>query len=173
MGLSFDFDAPDHFTAGTVGPPGQRVFYLQAQQASQLITLKCEKEQVRALAEYLERLLAALPGGGAEAEDDTGLIEPVEAAWIVSALGAGYDQERDRVLVEARELQEDEEEETSEEPAVGRVALTRAQTAVFIARIRTLVQAGRPICRVCHQPMEPDGHVCPSTNGHVVRPRDA
>jgi uncharacterized repeat protein (TIGR03847 family) len=173
MGLSFDFDAPDHFTAGAVGPPGQRVFYLQAQQSTSLVTLKCEKEQVRALADYLERLLAALPGGGgAEAEDETGLIEPVEAAWIVSALGAGYDQQSDRVLVEARELQEDEEE-TSEEPAVGRVALTRAQTAIFIARVRALMRAGRPICHVCHQPMDPDGHVCPRTNGHVVRPRDA
>ena len=27
---SFDLPAPDVFTAGTVGPPGQRVFYLQA-----------------------------------------------------------------------------------------------------------------------------------------------
>jgi uncharacterized repeat protein (TIGR03847 family) len=172
MGHSFEFDAPEHFTAGTVGPPGQRVFYLQAQQAAELVTLKCEKEQVRALADYLERLLAALPGGAAEAADDAELIEPVEAAWIVAALGAGYDQGRDRVLVEARELVEDEEEQAAE-PAVGRVALTRAQTAVFVARVRALVQAGRPICRLCHQPMDPDGHVCPSTNGHVVRRRDA
>ena len=27
---SFEVDSPDHFTAGAVGPPGQRVFYLQS-----------------------------------------------------------------------------------------------------------------------------------------------
>ena len=44
MSESFDFETPDHFTAGAVGPPGQRVFYLQARQARQLVSLKCEKE---------------------------------------------------------------------------------------------------------------------------------
>ena len=27
MSESFDFSTPDLFTAGTIGPPGQRVFY--------------------------------------------------------------------------------------------------------------------------------------------------
>ena len=171
MSASFDFDAPDHFTAGAVGEPGQRVFYLQARQATALITLKCEKEQVRALADYLERLLANVPTAGrAGADVDVDLLEPLEQAWIVAALGAGYDQEHDRVLVEIRELQEDDAED---EAAVGRVALTRDQTAAFIARVRDLMRGGRPICRMCHQPMDPDGHVCPRANGHVVRPRDA
>ena len=50
MSTSFEFVAPDHFTAGAVGPPGQRVFYLQSREKGTLITLKSEKEQVRALA---------------------------------------------------------------------------------------------------------------------------
>jgi len=52
MSTSFEFVAPDHFTAGAVGPPGQRVFYLQSREKGTLITLKSEKEQVRALAQY-------------------------------------------------------------------------------------------------------------------------
>jgi uncharacterized repeat protein (TIGR03847 family) len=171
VSLSFEFDAPDHFTAGAVGEPGRRVFYLQARQAATLVTLKCEKEQVRALGDYLERLLRSLPAGAAAAEGgDAELLEPVEQAWIVAALGAGYDQEHDRVLVEVRELQD---EETEEEAAVGRVALTRGQTTAFVQRVRALMQAGRPLCPLCHQPMDPGGHVCPRANGHVVRPRDA
>ena len=43
MSVSFQLDGPDHFTAGAVGPPGQRVFYLQAREADTLVTLKCEK----------------------------------------------------------------------------------------------------------------------------------
>lgn len=57
---SFEIDAPDHFTAGAVGPPGQRVFYLQSREAGRVLTLKVEKEHVRALAEYLAGLLARL-----------------------------------------------------------------------------------------------------------------
>ena len=59
---SFEVDSPDHFAAGAVGPPGQRVFYLQSRDAGRLITLKVEKEHVRALAEYLGGLLARVKG---------------------------------------------------------------------------------------------------------------
>ena len=60
MSDSFDFSTPDLFTAGAIGPPGQRVFYLQTREEETLVTLKCEKEQVRVLGEYLGRLLERL-----------------------------------------------------------------------------------------------------------------
>ena len=53
MSLSFEFTDPDLFTAGAVGPPGQRVFYLQAREGGHLASLKLEKQQVAALADYL------------------------------------------------------------------------------------------------------------------------
>jgi uncharacterized repeat protein (TIGR03847 family) len=165
---SFEFDAPDHFTAGAVGPAGQRVFYLQARQARRLLTLKCEKEQVRALGDYLAGFLKRLPGGSEEAPADSALIEPVEAVWTIGALGAGYDQDSRRVVLEARELTE---EDSEEEPAVARLHITHAQAMAFVERARALVQAGRPTCPACHQPKDPDGHVCPRSNGHVVRPQ--
>jgi len=165
---SFELDAPDHFTVGAVGPPGQRVFYLQARQTGQLLTLKCEKEQVRALGEYLGGLLAKLSAGAGEQPGDTALLEPVDAAWTIAALGVGYDQDGDRVVLEARELLE---EDAEEEPAVARFHLTRAQAAAFVERVRALVQAGRPICPACSQPRDPGGHVCPRSNGHVVQRR--
>ena len=41
---SFELESPDHFTAGAVGEPGERVFYLQAREAGGgLVTLKSEK----------------------------------------------------------------------------------------------------------------------------------
>ncbi len=168
MSASFDFDAPDHFTAGALGSPGQRVFYLQARQDRTLLTLKCEKEQVRALGEYLAGLLAKLPAVSGEAPGDATLLEPVDAAWTVAALGVGYDQDRGRVVLEARELLE---ENAGGEPAVARFHITRVQAAAFVERLRALMRAGRPICPVCLQPKDPDGHVCPRGNGHVVQPR--
>ena len=50
---SFDLPDVDSFTAGTVGPAGQRTFFLQAVAGPQIVTLKVEKQQVAALADYL------------------------------------------------------------------------------------------------------------------------
>jgi uncharacterized repeat protein (TIGR03847 family) len=176
VSASYQLDGPDHFTAGAVGPPGQRVFYLQAREADTLVTLKCEKEQVAALAEYLGGLLARLPATVASADDKRELLQPFEAAWPVGSLGVGYDGERDRILVIANErVEQDEEDEEGEpekpgavEPASARFAITRAQAAAFVERARLLQRAGRPTCPMCGEPKDPAGHVCPRSNGHIV-----
>ncbi|HEX7097326.1 MAG TPA: DUF3090 family protein, partial [Acidimicrobiales bacterium] len=62
--MSFDLQEPDHFTTGAIGPKGQRVFYLQAREGDLVVTLKVEKQQVGALADYLERMLEDLPSTG-------------------------------------------------------------------------------------------------------------
>ena len=170
---SFEVDAPDHFTAGAVGPPGQRVFYLQSRDAGRLITLKVEKEHVRALAEYLGGLLARVKGAPGAARAAAELIEPLEVAWDVGSLAVGYDESQDRVAVEASELIEAEEVEEEgspgpePEPAMARFRITRAQAAAFVERANELMKGGRPTCPVCSRPMDPEGHVCPRANGHV------
>jgi uncharacterized repeat protein (TIGR03847 family) len=194
---SFDFGTPDLFTAGTIGPPGQRVFYLQAREGNTLVTLKCEKEQVRVLGEYLGRLLERLSKPAAAAGEDLALVEPVSPAWVVGSIGVGYDEASDRVVLVIEEVAEEneadaegEEEAESETPtetviepaaeeeeeeegaaaasdrASGRVHLTRAQVAAFVGRAQSLVEAGRPTCRLCGRPMNPGGHRCARTNGH-------
>jgi uncharacterized repeat protein (TIGR03847 family) len=192
---SFDFATPDLFTAGTIGPPGQRVFYLQAREGDALVTLKCEKEQVRVLGEYLGRLLERLSTPATSPAGDLALVEPLTPAWVVGSIGVGYDEAADRVVLvieEVGEQDETEEAEGQEEPegrsqaavepapeeedeetaetegdrASGRVHLTRAQVAAFVGRAKSLVEAGRPTCRFCGRPMNPGGHRCARTNGH-------
>jgi uncharacterized repeat protein (TIGR03847 family) len=168
---SFEIDSPDHFTAGAIGPPGQRVFYLQARNAERLVTLKVEKEHVRALAEYLGGLLARVKGAPGAARRPAELLEPVEAAWDVGSLAVGYDEGQDRVVVEASELieaPEDEQENAPEpDPAMARFRITRAQAAAFVERADELMKGGRPSCPICSRPMDPEGHVCPRSNGYV------
>jgi uncharacterized repeat protein (TIGR03847 family) len=171
---SFELDGPDHFTAGAVGPPGQRVFYLQAREGTRVVTLKCEKEQVAALGEYLGGLLARLTGTAEPATEKRDLLPPVEAAWDVGSLGVGYDGDRDRVVVVANERveEDDEEEEGRPKPAAeaasARFAITRAQAAAFVERARALLKAGRPTCPMCGEPKDPAGHSCPRSNGLIV-----
>jgi uncharacterized repeat protein (TIGR03847 family) len=165
MSDSFDLETPDHFTAGTVGPVGQRVFYLQARQRGRLVTLKCEKGQIKALGEYLQRLLGPLRPAPDDIAGDVELLEPVSPAWDVGSLGVGYDEEKNRIVVVANEAVE---EEGGGEPASARFHIGRGQAAAFAKRAQELVDSGRPPCPLCNLPLDPSGHVCPRTNGHVV-----
>jgi uncharacterized repeat protein (TIGR03847 family) len=101
--------------------------------------------------------------------------------WAVGALGLGYDESSDRLVVVANEAIEQEEgdgeeageTETREAPAApegatARFLITRAQAAAFVERARALIKAGRPTCPMCQQPKDPAGHICPRSNGHVV-----
>jgi uncharacterized repeat protein (TIGR03847 family) len=182
MSDSFEMLAPDYFTTGAVGPPGQRVFYLQGREGRTVVTLKVEKEQMSALADYMAGLLAKLPEAGTVSAD-LPLLEPVEPAWDVGALGLGYDETGDRLVVVANEAVEREEEdgeeateatEAADEPAepegaTARFLITRAQASAFVERARGLVRAGRPVCPMCSQPKDPGGHLCPRSNGHAIR----
>ncbi len=165
MSGPFDLEAPDQFTVGAVGPPGQRIFYLQAQESGTLVTLKCEKEQVRGLGEYLADLLARLGPAGEELSRPVGLLEPIDAAWAVAAVGVGYDETDDRIVVVAQELVG---EESADEGATAQFRITRAQAAGFVVCVRELMKAGRPSCPMCGQPKDPGGHICPRSNGHAT-----
>ena len=61
MGDHHDFDEVDTFTLGTVGRPGSRTFFVQARRGDRSVTVKCEKQQAAAIAEYLRRVLSDLP----------------------------------------------------------------------------------------------------------------
>jgi uncharacterized repeat protein (TIGR03847 family) len=159
--MSYELFDVDRLTVGAVGPPGKRVFLLQAVAGATVITLKIEKQQVAALSEYLSQVLADLPSTG-DLPTDLDLDEPAEPEWIVGALGVTYDEDTDRVLLVAEEAVA-EEDDVGE---VARLAATREQIAALAIRGVALVEAGRPPCPLCGFPLDPSGHVCPRTDGH-------
>jgi len=153
------------FTTGTVGPVGKRVFYLQAQADGLVVTLKCEKQQVGALADYLAGLLADLPTvevGSVPTLLD--LVEPVVPEWTVGTLAVAWDDANDRMVLVAEELLTEEEQQDAPDVARARFLLTRPQVAAFVDRARELVAGGRPPCPLCGGPLDPEGHACPRLN---------
>ena len=78
------------------------------------MTLKCEKEQVRVLGEYLGRLLERLSTPATAGGGDLALIEPATPAWIVGSIGVGYDEATDRVVLVIEEVREQDEAEAEE-----------------------------------------------------------
>lgn len=169
MSTSFEFQEVDRLTTGTVGEPGQRVFYLQIQVGTQVVSLRLEKTQVAALITYLGVLLADLPSP-TELPTDLELTEPVVAEWVVGSLGVSYDEDRDRILIVADEMvpndDPDDPDLTDDDGATARLLVTREQVSALSIRGAEVVSAGRPPCALCGQPLNPDGHLCIRLNGH-------
>jgi uncharacterized repeat protein (TIGR03847 family) len=164
-----EFDLPDvdRFTAGTIGEPGARVFYLQAVAGTQVVSLQLEKGQVGALAQYLAELLHDLPSpADEEVPQDMELTSPVIPEWIVGQLGVVFDEGRDRMIVRADEIGLDEDADDEVTLGMARVALTRGQVQAFVVRATLLLSSGRPTCPLCARPIDPEGHMCIKTNGH-------
>jgi uncharacterized repeat protein (TIGR03847 family) len=165
---SFELGDVDAFTTGTVGPPGQRVFYLQARAGGQMLTFKCEKEQVGRLGEFLAELVNQLPTpSDGPLPGSLELSEPVLPEFIVGPIAVAYDEEIDRVVVVLQEVvPTDEEGEplTDVDQSNARVHLTRGQAVAFSERAEAVVGAGRPSCRWCGRPIDPEGHPCPRMN---------
>jgi uncharacterized repeat protein (TIGR03847 family) len=160
----FDLRQPERFTAGTIGEPGARVFYLQVVEGASVVSLRLEKQQVAALAQYLSSFLADLPVvPDTELPTDMDLVSPVVPEWVVGTLSVAYDDAEDRIILQADELVD---EEAGEEGSHARFHLTRAQVVAYCNRAEELVASGRPPCPICGQPMDPEGHVCPRSNGH-------
>jgi uncharacterized repeat protein (TIGR03847 family) len=175
MSTSFDLPNPDVFTTGTVGPPGQRVFYLQVRDDELVVTLRCEKQQVAALAEYFDGLLEDLePAPYGVAVGELALAEPAMELWTVGAIGVAYDEPSDRIVVVLEELTDSDPDDLAEEEddelggspsgASVKVRLSRAQVSAFVRHSREVVSSGRPPCRFCGLPIDPDGHPCPRMN---------
>lgn len=165
MSSSFEISDADHLTTGAVGPPGERIFYLQARHGDQVVSLRLEKAQVAALVAHLGTVLADLPPPGGPLPSDLDLVEPIVPEWVVGSLGVSYDEEDDRIVLLAEELVDDPESEDPE-PAHVLIRATREQIAAFSMHGAEVVAAGRPTCSLCGQPLDPEGHVCIRLNGH-------
>jgi uncharacterized repeat protein (TIGR03847 family) len=169
MGASFDLGEIDRFLAGAVGEPGRRAFYLQAIRGTQVVSLKLEKQQVALLAEHLSRLLITHPLPAVSPASTGELVEPVLEEWVVGSLMVAINEPAERFVIIAEEIVVDDDEEADDldrldEPGEARFALTRDQIEVFVDAARDLVAAGRPTCRLCGGPIDPEGHACPRWN---------
>jgi uncharacterized repeat protein (TIGR03847 family) len=115
-----EMDSVDRITAGAVGSPGERVFYLQGRKGDQLVTLLVEKQQVQLLAASVVEILARVgkETGQGPSDEEMALEEPLVPEWRAGRLSIGYDEERDLLMLEAEELVEGasaEGEEVEEE----------------------------------------------------------
>jgi uncharacterized repeat protein (TIGR03847 family) len=173
-----EFDPVDKLTAGAIGEPGHRTFYLQARSGSELVTVLVEKQQVELLAASILEILATVGAETAEGpgEEELALEDPIEPRWRAGRLSIGYEERRDLMLLEIEELDEDEDEEEEsiegpdDEPSLDldriRLWATREQMLALSRHSAAVAAQGRPRCQFCGNPLDPEGHICPAMNGH-------
>ena len=183
------YDEPDRFVAGTVGQPGERAFFLQAREGNRITSVACEKQQVSVLAEHLDRVLdevvrrsagtPEVPQPAAKTRDTDPLDAPITEEFRVGTMTIAWDPSIDRIVIELFS-NVDAEDETDDAAAVAEtpeseevsadevfvVKITAAYARDFVARAQALVSAGRPPCPFCLQPLDPEGHICPRSNGY-------
>ena len=173
------FRTPDRFVAGTVGEPGNRTFYLQAEHDNRVISVMLEKQQVEMLAERVGALLVEinrrfgtpLPPDG-EVEDLNPLTSPVDAEFRVGTMGLGWDAEAHSVVVELLAVSDTEYDasvildDSEDGPDAVRVFLSPDSARQFATRSQRVISAGRLPCPLCDEPLDPEGHFCVRTNGY-------
>jgi len=184
----------DIVTAGAVGVPGNRTFFLQAREGDHIVTIRCEKQQVAAIAQYTRRALAHLPiPEGQPPKSVMGLVFPVDPLFTLGAVSLEFDRVADRFALNLRALEipdddldtDDDQDTTADDDITDdddagddnddfdpddetgdgvRIVMTRAQAMAFCEHAARIVKAGRPDCDYCGLPVNPDGHFCPRMN---------
>jgi uncharacterized repeat protein (TIGR03847 family) len=184
--LVHSFDPPERFVAGTVGPPGQRTFFLQARAGARVTSVALEKQQVSVLAERIDELLdEVIRTGDAEStvpavspvtlEDAGPLEQPIVEEFRAGTMTLSWDAGDERIVVEVFPVTEDAvvdpdepEAEIEDEPEPEEILLVRLPAGLaraFSKRAQAVVNAGRPPCTFCGGPIDPAGHLCPRANG--------
>jgi uncharacterized repeat protein (TIGR03847 family) len=90
----------------------------------------------------------------------------------VGRLALGYAAQEDRLVLIAHGLEPEEEEENEAIQPTFTCRFTREQARQLSNACAGAVAGGRPICRLCHRPIDPEGHFCARANGHQkLQPR--
>lgn len=166
------------FTVGTIGVPGERTFFLQFRSGAQVISASLEKSQVGALSERLNfmlreiRSIHPLSPRPVLTRDSLPLENPVLDEFRIGSIAIFYDEEKQRIQIDLRELnlneEDDEEIELSafSDTEMLRIFISPTQALVFHDRAELVIAAGRQPCPFCGFPINPEGHLCARANGY-------
>jgi uncharacterized repeat protein (TIGR03847 family) len=162
-----DFASVDAIDAESIGTPGKRTFRLRLLRGDDSAALWMEKQQLAALGEALPRLLEQLNTPDQHADEDAESIasfpEDPTIEFKVGRMALGYAAQEDRLVLVAHDVEAGEDESI---PPTLSCRFTREQARSLSESCAEAVAGGRPICQLCHRPIDPEGHMCPRANGH-------
>jgi uncharacterized repeat protein (TIGR03847 family) len=169
--------------ADAVGQPGERRFRLFVQSARGSAIMWMEKEQLNSLSLVLDQALAQLTEGQVLRTEARAGEQPTPGKMPDSfpktpdyelqtgQMKLGYDEENAALLLSVVGL--DIEMDSNDEP---QVVMKEDDAISFLfsledarelsTTITAVVNAGRPVCPLCHAPLDGGPHACVRQNGH-------
>ena len=178
--IVYEFNPVERFVAGTVGAPGERTFFIQARTGSRVVSVVVDKSQVIALGERTKIMLREIKKSDptiyvkAVDVDDAPLEQPIFEEFRAGVIAMAWDAENSVIVYELREITSSEDKEDEEvvfdesdlSADLLRVHVSPTQAAAFAKRCLSLANAGRMPCPFCGIPIDPNGHLCPRSNGY-------
>jgi uncharacterized repeat protein (TIGR03847 family) len=164
------------FVVSAIGEPGSREFFLQVRSAENLNTVSIDKGQVIALTERLNELIRELRRGklatpedlaASLVQDDAPLELPIEPDFAVGVISITWENEYIIINIQAATQNDDRLiDDIDYGPDLIVASLKINQIKGFCNRASLVVNAGRPACPFCALPVDPQGHLCPRSNGY-------
>ena len=153
--------------AEALGTPGKRTFRLVVESERGLATIWLEKQQMSALALSIKGAIEEI----AKQKKKKGAVAPTVSSskpvkeptyeFKAAGLGLTYDDETARLGILAS---------TADDAKVDRATVVwwspLEQAQAMAEQALDAASGGRPICPICHQPIDAAGHMCTATNGH-------
>jgi len=178
--IIYEFNPVERFVAGTVGAPGERTFFIQARTGSRVVSVVVEKSQVIALGERTKIMLREIKKSDPTVVvksndiDDAPLEQPIFEEFRAGVIAMAWDAENSMIVYELREATSNDDDNGDEvvfdekdlSVDLLRVHVSPTQAASFSKRCLSLASAGRLPCPFCGIPIDPNGHLCPRSNGY-------
>lgn len=162
-----DFGFVTELDAEAIGEPGQRVFRVRVRKEGHSASLWLEKQQLQALSLALRQVLEQTDprprphGDLAPAIPLRDFPEKPSLDLHVGRLALGWDDSNRRIVLQVFAV------EAPEDAAPSFSCMTSAEHILAFCELAdTVCAAGRPICFLCRQPINPEGHTCVRSNGH-------
>jgi uncharacterized repeat protein (TIGR03847 family) len=181
--MSVDLGRISLLGADAVGQPGQRRFRLFVEGVGGSALMWLEKEHLNSLSLALDRLLALITEGQvlrieAQAGDvpQSGTMPasfPLTPTYEfqVGQMKLNYDEQESNFSLTVTSLesvieQESEQQSYVEEGEAVTFIFTIEEAQALSSSIARVVSAGRPVCPLCHAPLDGGPHACVKQNGH-------
>ena len=158
--------------AETFGEPGHRTFRLNLDTGPAQCHVWLEKEQLAQLALYLQSAVESIPAE--ERDRESRRQEPEwsgggeDVDFKVGQMMINHDKPANSFCLFAYERENPESETPEQDQVSVSFWISPSQAQALSEDALRICAAGRPNCFLCGQPINPEGHVCPRSNGHTV-----
>lgn len=165
--MTADFGTARAVDAQAHGEPGARTFQLRIIGSNfESASLWLEKQQMQALSLALTQVLTQIGRPNRDSEGISSFPEGPDHDFHVGRMAIGFDPSTGTVVLHVFDLGRDEDEV---EPDV-QVRVTSDACASLNSALQEIIASGRPQCPLCGMPLDPAGHACIRSNGHLKQP---